>query len=179
MSDNLDRPLDLARPHDGWYNGNPKLQIANGTFEYYLPVLEEWVKNGKMDEGFLNACKREWKQIPLEEKIARRDKVVTEAEPVPVRSREGKIEYLAKPSNNGPASRRAPNFKKKMTPRRAKGSIASLEDPFAKQKTEAMLKDTAPPVPVAKTSGDGQLGNAIPAAAPKTVVVPPAAGDAA
>ena len=71
-------------PYDGWYNGNIKLLIANGTYEYFRPKLEGMVNNGFF--GNFKATKDErvlagmtlleqwdklWDEVPEEEKEKR------------------------------------------------------------------------------------------------------------
>ncbi len=169
MSRNLDYPAELACPHDGWYNGNPKLMIANGTYADYRHRLVTWVEKGKMTESDLATFDAQWKALSLPDKQARRGAVIEATKPTPVRQRDGKVEYVSKPSDNGRSSLedRKPQLKRQLSHRQALGSIASRPDPLAAEEAAlqasrgATMPDKAP-----------QLGHAIPDSMPGMVVTP-------
>ncbi len=93
----LERSIELACPHDGWYNGNPLLMQANGTYLDYRHRLVAWVEKGKMNPNDLANLDAIWNEIPLEEKRARRAKVLKDLEFNPLRLRDGKIEMVTTP----------------------------------------------------------------------------------
>jgi hypothetical protein len=129
----MDYPAENACPHGGWYNGNPKLMIENGTFADYRHRLVEWVRKGKMQQADLTAFDKQWDKLTLEEKRARRNGVIEAIKKVPVRQRDGKIEYKSKPSDNGRGNRgeRAPQLRRQLSHRQPLGSIDTRPDPLA------------------------------------------------
>lgn len=127
---NYDPILELACPHDGWYNGNPKLMIINGTFADYRYRLVEWVNQGKMDPRSLQKFDQEWAAIPMEEKIRRRNAVIAATEPKPTKLEDGSIELRSSPSDNGAAKIQAPKFRKKLVARQAPGALANRPNPL-------------------------------------------------
>lgn len=162
---NFDYPAELACPHDGWYNGNPKLMIDNGTYADYRFRLEEWVRKGKLKKEELAALDKQWAAIPLAEKKKRRGDVLEAIKKVPVKQRDGKVEYVSKPSDNGRSTRadRTPQLRKKLTHRQPLGSLDLRPDPLD---AEAAMQMGGEP--------DNQLGQAVPEAPPaKLVPTPP------
>lgn len=171
MSKNFDSPVELACPHDGWYNGNPKLMIANGTYADYRHRLETWVEKGKMQASDLAAYDAKWAAIPLDEKKDRRGKVLESIKKVPVRSKDGKVEYVSKPSDNGHASadERKPQLRRQLTLRQPLGSLDTRPDPLAAEEAALHMSHSATlPDKVA-----GQKGNSVPDSMPGMVVTPP------
>lgn len=174
MSRNLDYPVELACPHDGWYNGNPKLMIANGTFADYRHRLVMWVEKGKMKQSDLDVLDKQWAAIPLDQKRTRRNTVLEDIKKIPKREKDGKVEYVCKPSDNGRAAReeRKPQLRRTLTHRQPLGSIDTRPDPLAAEETAALVarerRDN--PLPPAK---DGQMGHAIPDQVEGMVMTPP------
>lgn len=162
-----DRPSESACPHDGWYNGNPRLMIENGTFADFRHLLVDSVKKGKMKEKDIENYDKMWKAIPIAERKRRRDLVIVDTTPVPVKGEDGKIELRMKPSDNGAVNRRSDASKKALIARRAKGAISAKNDPLVREmEAEAAGKalSSAKPegsvggqMPAESTSVDGQI----------------------
>ena len=94
-------------PYSGFYNGNPRMMIANGTFDDFRSIIEHRIELGKLSQEKFDQYVAEWDAIPLEEKQRRRSFVVEESTPRPVevQTPQGKvIVYRAKPSDNDNAN---------------------------------------------------------------------------
>lgn len=164
---NYERSVDNSCPHDGWYNGNPKLMILNGTYADYRPRLVGWVEKGKLKPADLENFDAQWKAIALEEKKRRRNKVIEDTTPKPLKLRDGKIEMVAKPSDNGLRLQDiSPQLHKPLRPKMSFGAIANRPDPLALEemsaKSQAMGAETG-----------GGKGNSIPLFVPGAAMVPP------
>lgn len=146
-----------ACPHDAWYNGNPILMIANGTFADMLPMLEEHVAVGIMDREILDKYIAQWNAIPLEERRSHRNSVIQDTTPVPIKQKDGKIEMIAKPSDNGRMAHKPQQMTKKRQPRVAPGSLINRPDPFAAEEASAAARG-------ALSSAPNPMGNSIPQA---------------
>lgn len=125
--------LEQACPHDGWYNGNAKLMIANGTYLDYRFRLEEWVRKGKMHPQELAQYDAMWNQIPHDQKVQRRNGVVAALEFKPKKMKDGTTAMVTTPSDNGAAKVKEPQFRKKMVHKQAPGSIANRPNPLMQQ----------------------------------------------
>ncbi len=156
---NLDYPVDQACPHDGWYNGNPNLMITNGTFLDYRHRLVEWVRKGKMTQAALDLCDKRWKAMPLAVKKERRNAVIEATKKVAVKQRDGKIDYVSKPSDNGYGANeeKKPALRRSLTQRMPLGSIATRANPLDAEEA-AML-------PSSELEGEG-LGHSVPESVP-------------
>ena len=156
MSKNFNYPVENACPHDGWYNGNPKLMIQNGTYLDYRHKLEEFVAQKKMQQSELDALDKAWAAVPLEMKKERRGKVLESIKKVAVRQKDGKINYVSKPSDNGSGSldEKKPLLRRQLTHRQPLGSIDTRPDPFTGE------------LPSSVRSSDGGIGNAVPEGLP-------------
>lgn len=173
----LDRPAGSACPHDGWYNGNPKLMLINGTYEDFRYFFAEYVEQNKMTQSELDELDRQWEAIPLETRIDARQRVLKDTEPQ-MKKIDGKPEMVQKPSDNGSATKGTkPQFRKEMTPSRVPGSLASRPDPLA---AKLAAKQSAGGVPsqAAKTPVPSAAGSTIPQAVipPSQSPVPPTGG---
>lgn len=162
---NLEYPTDQACPHDGWYNGNPNLMIANGTYADYRHRLVAWVEKGKLSQADLNGFDARWAQVPLQMKKERRQGVIEGIKKVPVKSREGKIDYVSKPSDNGRGSLDAkkPALRRQLSQRQPLGSIDTRPDPFGAEEA-AMLAGGS----LGEEVGATQKGHAVPEFVPKS-----------
>ena len=116
-------------PHDGWYNGNVKLQQINGTYADYRDKFVYRVENGFYGiDGYklLEQWDKDWDAIPIEERQAARDQVIKDTTPVLVEklTKSGVVnEEVAVPSDNGRAAvKQKP--KKGKNPRTRTGSRA-------------------------------------------------------
>lgn len=137
----FERPIDSACPHDGWYNGNMRLMVENGTFDDYREKLLVLVEKKKIAEADFKRIDAEWQKIDIVEKKRRRDMVIDDTTFKPVRLKNGQIELQAKPSDNGAPSRR-PEKGNRLSMRGPKGSLARKPDPFAAQIAARASKNT-------------------------------------
>lgn len=162
-----EQSVDTSCPHDGWYNGNPKLMIINGTYADYRPRLEGWVASGKMKASDLALFDKQWSEIQLSEKQKRRNKVIEDTTPKPVKLRDGKIEMQAKPSDNGlRLADGQPQLRKPLRAKMAPGSIANRPDPLALEAMSASSRAMG-----AEAAPNG-LGKTVPQFVPQASQVP-------
>lgn len=157
---NYEPVLELACPHDGWYNGNPKLMIQNGTYADYRFRLEEWVRKAKMTQQELAMYDQMWASIPLEEKVRRRNSIVSSLEFKPKKMKDGTVEMVTTPSDNGAAKVKEPQFRKKLVHRQALGSIVNRPNPLM---ANAPMQGAAPQGMLPPQ----QMGRPVPALAPQ------------
>lgn len=143
MRNNLQRPTDYACPHDGWYNGNPKLMVENGTWLDYRDRILELEQIGKFSAGTVAQHDALWAQIPVHEQKARRDGVIKDLEFRPVKTKEGKIEMVTTPSDNG-HKKKAPQLHRKPKHAMSPGSIVNRPDPFASVQANQQLAGAIP-----------------------------------
>lgn len=127
-----DRPIEAACPHDGWYNGDPRLMIINGTFLDFRPRFVQRVESGKMKPESLAKLDEEWGAIPIDTRRSNRNNVIDDSTPKPKKSRDGKVIMAALPSDNGgKQAEKNPQFRKPLRPRMPIGALANRTDPFA------------------------------------------------
>jgi len=176
------RPIELACPHDGWYNGNPKLMIINGTYDDYRFRLAEWVRLGKMQAGHLEQFDAEWAALDINEKMNRRNKVLKSQEFKAIRMKDGKTEMVTTPSNNGQATRPVPKFYKKPSYAQVPGALSARTDPFAGQQVQVQAQGlpaapplVAPPQAVVQPPQANPVPQAVRAPVPTNAALPPVA----
>lgn len=132
--------LGDALPYDGFYNGNVKLMIDNGTYEDFRPKILMQVEDGfygKNGGKMLDKWDEEWSKIPLEERMATRAVVVDDSTPKEKEfvTAKGIVKVLrAKPSENN--NSRTMNSKKRIPAdknpklKRAKGALTNENNPL-------------------------------------------------
>lgn len=136
-------------PHDGWYNGNVDLMIANGTYDDFRDYLEKHLEVLFGEEKAMEELIRYdkiWNSIPLEKRMENRQKVVSASTPKWVETRAGKKELKAHPSNNGVLEEQ---FQQKIVPKesnRPAGSLSNDNNPLAMQKEESFAKKPISPL---------------------------------
>lgn len=122
-------------PYDGFYNGNAKMMIANGTYEDFRDFFVRRVEMKKMKNTELEAFDELWNSVPLEEKERRRNLVVEESTPRPVRMKTSHGEVIvmvATPSdgNNIQKERLEKNIKNKRPVKLQKGALTKENSPL-------------------------------------------------
>lgn len=125
-------------PNRGWYGGNVKLMIGNGTYADFRPRIELSAKKGKFstvgtpEERIEKSLKKlslwdkEWEAIPLEERIKRRNLVADNAaiREVIVHTARGPFKTLrSTPENNDNLSKQEQFKERKLPQKLPTGSI--------------------------------------------------------
>ncbi len=176
----MEYPVELACPHDGWYNGNPKLMILNGTYADYRHRLVMWVEKGKITASTLADYDKQWAAMDIADKKDRRNAVLESIKKTPVRQKDGKVEYVAKPSDNGRSAiaDRKPQLRRQLVHRQPLGSLDTLHDPLAAEEAQLMAKKSIQDVTLPAPE-DGAKGHRIPEVVPGMVTTPPAPTPAA
>jgi len=119
-------------PADGWYSGDVRRMIANGTYADFRPELLARVENGFYgkfndpddvkvadSEKLLKKWDKEWESIPMEERQSRRAKTVEKTTPkqVQVKTTQGtKLVWKSEPSNDGEMERKPKKAPKSKVP---------------------------------------------------------------
>lgn len=126
-------------PYDGWYNGNVKLMILNGTYADFRDVLEEKLKLGKIKPERLKEHDDEWAKVPLEEKQRRRAQVIDDSTPKEkvYQTPKGEVRVMrAKPSNNNNADPSKPKREKaKAKVKLPPGALTNENSPLVTEAT--------------------------------------------
>lgn len=133
-------------PYRGYYNGDVKLMIANGTYADFRPKLEDSAKRGKFSSvgtpedriekslKKLENWDKEWEKIPVEKRIESRNLVADNAavrEVVKYTARGPQRFLLTEPENNDNVSKRILKKEKKLPQKLPSGSIKRDELPVA------------------------------------------------
>lgn len=150
---------EQGTPYRGWYNGNVDLMIKNGTFGDFLPKIMKTAELGKyslkgtMEEKVadsmrkVEAWKKEWESIPLETRIACRDKVADNAE-IKVTILEtvrGPMQFMrSTPENNDNLYRANDRQKKEVKKRMPSGSITRDNNPLVPLKISPSIPSAIP-----------------------------------
>ena len=129
-------------PYDGTYNGNAKMMIGNGTYDFYRPMLLLRAQKGKLVASGENRVEKsmekiaewdkEWEAIPLEEREKRRARVISDVTPriITVNTVKGPMQRVySTPSDNNNLERQSlkggrPKHKRLQPP---SGSIAAVQ----------------------------------------------------
>ncbi len=129
-------------PHRGYYNGNVEMMIANGTFADFYPKLLATAKRGKYSfKGKfedkvaaslrkLEEWEKEWNEIPVEERMKRRDKVVENGTPknVIIQTVRGPMAFWKTEPENNDNLYRANDIQKKEVKRRLPSGAITRDD---------------------------------------------------
>lgn len=133
-------------PYDGWYDGNVKLMMLNGTYADFRPALEKKASLGKMatqgtiEERIqksmvkLEAYDKQWEAIPLETRIARRTRVAEDSavREIVVHTARGPMKVLRRtPSKNNEFDDQKKAMKKNLPQRLPTGSITKDNSPLS------------------------------------------------
>lgn len=125
-------------PYSGFYNGNVKLMIANGTYADFRDKVVRRAEKGWYKPEQIEAWDKEWEDVPLEERLRRRNNVVEDSTPVEViiQTPKGPIKTLkAKPDENNNVSVQKKNKKNVIVPKsKAKGALTNDNNPLLKNK---------------------------------------------
>ena len=141
-----DNPL---LPYDGWYGGNVKLMIGNGTYLDFRPKLLSLANNGfyssigtkeervakSMEK--IAAWDKEWEAIPDDTKEILRNRVAddTEIREKIVHTARGPMKvYVARPACNNNLDLSEQRKKKELKKRHGSGPITRENSPIKKKK---------------------------------------------
>lgn len=145
-------------PYDGWYNGSVKLMMANGTYADFRPKIEQMVEEGfygksgdenkriEDSRAFLDRWDKEWEEIPMEERINRRNKVADDVTPrqVIIQTARGPMQVIrSTPSlNNNAYNPSGKKGKKKNPVILPSGFITRENSPLAETTTKVAAAPT-------------------------------------
>ena len=122
-----------------------------------------------MKQPDLEKFDEQWAAMQMDEKKRRRNKVIDDTTPKPLKLRDGKIEMVSKPSDNGITHLEInPQLRKPLRPRMAIGAIANRPDPLALEEMATRSKSMGVP-----EAGEGAQGRLVPLHVPSPAMVPP------
>ena len=141
-----------ALPYDGWYSGNVKLMIGNGTYADFRPKLVSLAQNGyysnigtpeervakSMEK--IAAWDKEWDAVPDDTKETLRNRVAddTEIREKIVHTARGPMKvYVARPSNNNNLDHSEKKKKAEIKRRHGAGVIRRDNSPIKKKSSSS------------------------------------------
>jgi len=145
-------------PYDGWYGGRVEMMIKNGTYADFRPKIVRRVEKGfysikgttveRVEDSRAKLAKwdKEWEAMPVEERIALRNRVADDVEikEKVVHTARGPMKvFRSRPSCNNNLDKRKNEVSKKTRQKLPSGAIVRETNPIAGNRTDGVAASSA------------------------------------